>query len=101
MKKEYVLGALSIIAVVLAVGFGMYLDYSHNREVKIIYTEAEKLIDQEQYEAASDVLSIIEQENYENTQELIDYCQAHLSYPNHPASTLLAPANDDDTRLLA
>ena len=80
MKKEYVLGVLSIIAVVLAVGFGMYLDYSHNREVKIIYTEAEKLIDQEQYEAASDVLSIIEQENYENTQELMDYCQAHISY---------------------
>ena len=80
MKKEYVLGVLSIIAVVLAVGFGMYLDYSHNREVKIIYTEAEKLIDQEQYEAASDVLSIIEQENYENTQELMGYCQAHISY---------------------
>ena len=34
MKKEYVLGVLSILAVVFAVGFGMYLDYSHNREVK-------------------------------------------------------------------
>lgn len=30
MKKEYVLGVLSIIAVMLAVGFGLYVDYSHN-----------------------------------------------------------------------
>ena len=80
MKKEYVLGVLSILAAVLAVGFGMYLDYSHNREVKNAYTEAGNLIDQEQYEAASDVLSIIEQENYDDTQELMGYCQAHISY---------------------
>lgn len=80
MKKEYVLGVLSIIAVVFAVGFGMYLDYSHNQEVKSAYTKAQNLIDQEQYEGAIDALSFIEQENYVDTYELMDYCQAHISY---------------------
>ena len=80
MKKEYVLGVLSIIAVVFAVGFGIYLDYSHNQEVKSAYMKAQNLIDQERYEEAIDALSCIAHENYEDTQELIDYCQAHLSY---------------------
>ncbi|WP_283230525.1 hypothetical protein [Fusibacillus kribbianus] len=80
MKKEYVLSILSIIAVVFAVGFGMYLDYSHRQEVENAYAEAGNLIDQEYYEAAIDALSVIEHENYEDTHELMEYCRAHISY---------------------
>ena len=80
MKKEYVLSGLSIIAIVVMLVFLMYRDYSHNQEVKTAYEKAEILIDREQYEKALDELTSIENENYKDTQELMDYCQAHILY---------------------
>ena len=80
MKKEHVLGGLSVVVVVIAVGFGLYLDYSHHQKVKYAYEEAENLMDQAQYEEAICALSFIEHENYMDAGELMDYCQAHILY---------------------
>lgn len=77
-KKVYV----KVIVVVLAavMGFTAFKYCKHIGEVAAAYREAERFIDNNDYEGALVKLETIEADDYHDTKALIELCEAHIAY---------------------
>lgn len=72
-----------IIAAVILAGFGgykIYTDTVHMNGIRAVYKEALNLMDNDNYSDAFDKLESISSENYKDTLELMNLCNAHIEY---------------------
>lgn len=75
-NKKYM--AVLIVFIVIFIGKNAYDAY----QVKTVYEDAINLIGKACYKEASDRLQSIEAEDYQDTEDLIAYCEANLAYAN-------------------
>ena len=78
MKNGKKFVAIFVAIIIIFVGKNIY----DAHQIRTIYEEAINLISKECYEDASDKLQSIAEENYQDTEELIAYCEANIAYAN-------------------
>lgn len=80
MNKKSAVFVVVLTILVTVTGAGIYKEWKHNSEVLAGYKAAEQFITNGDYADALEILNGLKADDYHDTEELIDLCNAHISY---------------------
>lgn len=92
MKGKHYFIIIAII-ICMVIGYRGFQSFSHQNEVKNTYQKAEDFILNEDFASALELLSQIEYEGYQDTEDYIYLCESHNAYDNGNIDTAYRKIN--------